>query len=339
MTDFLTPQVTVIALAVLAAFAVGGVIYAVFYRSLRGQTAAEQRLGQVKQSHGIAASPVLARTQDAAAKRRRAVQESLREMEVKERARAKSRKSPPLELRLEQAGLTWSRGFFFTFSAICGVLFLVLGWFSGAPIYAAIGLGIAGALGFPIWFVNFLRKRRMKAFLHHFPNAVDIIVRGVKAGLPLNDCLRVVSTESADPVRGEFRHIHERQAMGMTAADAITELPERVPLAEANFFALAITIQQQAGGNLSEALGNLSKVLRERARMKGKIKALSTEAKVSAYIIGSLPVVVMFLVYTTSPDYIMTLFTESLGHAILVGSAIWMAIGVFVMRRMINFDI
>ncbi len=338
MTDFLTPQMTVIALAVLAALSVGGIVFALFFSRVRGETSAERRLNQVKHRDGIAAAPV-SRSQDSAARRRRAVQESLREQEVKEKARAQSRKSPPLELRIEQAGLSWSRSFFFTFGAIVGVVFLVVSWLAGAPIIASIGLGVAGALGFPFWMVNFFRKRRMKAFLKHFPNAVDIIVRGVKAGLPLNDSLKIVSTESAEPVRTEFRLLHERQAMGLTAADAITELPERVPLPEANFFALAITIQQQAGGNLSEALSNLSKVLRERARMHGKIKALSTEAKVSAYIIGSLPVTVMFLVYMSSPDYIMRLFTEPLGHAILIGSAVWMSIGIFVMRRMINFEI
>jgi tight adherence protein B len=338
MTDLLTPQVTVIALAVLAALSVGGLIYAVFFRRLRGESAAEKRLEQVTHSNGIAAAPIAARSQEAAAKRRRAVQESLREMELKEKARSRSRTSPPLELRLQQAGLNWSKPVFFIVGAVLGVVFFAVAIYIGAPIYAAIGIGAAGALGFPYWLINYIRKRRMRAFLHHFPGAVDIIVRGVKAGLPLNDCLRMVATESPEPVRSEFRYLHERQSMGMTVAEAIAELPDRVPLPEANFFALAITIQQQAGGNLSEALGNLSKVLRERARMVGKVKALSTEAKVSAYIIGALPVIVMLLVYLTSPDYIMTLFTEQVGNVILIASAIWMGIGVFVMRRMINFD-
>jgi tight adherence protein B len=338
MSDILTPQMTVIALAILAALSVGGVGYAVFFTRLRGQTDAEKRVSQVQQRSGIAAPPV-SRSQDTVAKRRRAVKESLHEMEAKEQARTRSRKSPPLELRLRQAGLNWSRNFFMVFGLITGVVFFVVSWFAGAPLLASVGLGAAGALGFPFWMVNFIRKRRMRAFLKHLPNSVDVIVRGIKAGLPLNDTLTIVSTESAEPVRTEFRLIHERQSMGLTAADAITELSERVPLPEANFFAVAITIQQQAGGNLSEALGNLSKVLRERARMHGKIKALSTEAKVSAYIIGALPIIVMFLVYISSPGYITTLFTEPLGNAILLGSALWMAIGVFVMRRMINFQI
>lgn len=336
MSDFITPQMTIIALAVLAALSVGALAYALFYRQLRGNTLAEQRLGQVKQNTGIAAVP--ARAHDAAARRRKAVLESLREMEAKERARARNRTSPRMDLRLEQAGLNVSKATFFLFGGVVGLVLLVLSWLSGAPIYVAAALGVAGAAGFPFWFVNFMRKRRFKAFLKEFPNAVDIIVRGVKAGLPLNDSLRIVAAEAAEPVRTEFRTIHERQALGQSVADAIAELPERVPVPEANFFAIAIAIQQQAGGNLSEALGNLSKVLRERAKMRGKIKAMSMEAKASAFIIGSLPIVVMVLVYLTSPDYITLLFTEPVGNAILIASGVWMTLGILVMRKMINFD-
>jgi tight adherence protein B len=165
-----------------------------------------------------------------------------------------------------------------------------------------------------------------------------VIVRGVKAGLPLNDCFRIIAAEAQEPVKGEFRVLHERQTMGQSISEAIRGLPERMPLPEANFFAIAITIQQQAGGNLSEALGNLSRVLRERAKMSAKVRAMAMEAKASAWIIGSLPVIIMVLVYLTSPDYITLLFTEQIGNVILIASAFWMACGVFVMRKMINFD-
>lgn len=336
MSDFLTPEMTVVALALLAALSVGALVYAVFYRSLRGTSVADDRLGQVKQRTGIAAAPL--KQQDAAARRRKAVQESLRDMEIKERAKARSRTAPPLDLRLQQAGLDITKGTFFIIGGVIGFVFFALGWFAGAPIYVAAGLGVAGVLGFPFWLVNFLRKRRFQAFLREFPNAVDIIVRGVKAGLPLNDSMKIVAAESAEPVRTEFRIVHERQALGQSVADAISEMPERMPLPEANFFAIAIAIQQQAGGNLSEALGNLSKVLRERSKMRGKIKAMSMEAKASAVIIGALPFVVMVLVYLTSPDYLTPLFVEPLGNAILVASAVWMSIGIYVMRKMINFD-
>jgi tight adherence protein B len=217
------------------------------------------------------------------------------------------------------------------------VAFLV-SWVVGLPIYAAAAVGLAGLLGLPRWVVNFLRKRRMAKFLNEFANAMDVIVRGVKAGLPLNDCIKIIAAEASEPVKSEFRTISETQALGLTLAEAVAKLPERMPVPEANFFAIVVAIQQRAGGNLAEALGNLSRVLRERRKMKGKIGAMSMEAKASAAIIGALPVVVMILVYLTSPKYILLLFTDPLGHVILGCSAVWMFMGVMVMRKMINFD-
>jgi len=190
----------------------------------------------------------------------------------------------------------------------------------------------------PRWIVNFLRKRRMKKFLVEFANAMDVIVRGVKAGLPLNDCIRIIANEAAEPVKTEFRIISETQALGVPLGEAVNKLPERVPVPEASFFAIVVGIQQRAGGNLSETLGNLSRVLRERRKMVGKITAMSMEAKASAAIIGALPIIVMGLVYLTSPKYISLLFTDPMGNLILGASAIWMMTGIFVMKRMINFD-
>jgi tight adherence protein B len=186
--------------------------------------------------------------------------------------------------------------------------------------------------------VNARRNKRFKGFSAAFPNAVDVIVRGVKAGLPLVDCLRIISTEAQEPVRSEFRTIVEDQTLGMPLDQAVQRLSERIPLAEANFFAIVVGLQSRTGGSLSEALGNLSKVLRERKKMQAKIKAMSSEAKASAGIIGSLPVVVAMLVYLTSPDYIMLLFTTGTGQITLAASLAWMGVGIFIMRQMINFD-
>jgi tight adherence protein B len=147
-----------------------------------------------------------------------------------------------------------------------------------------------------------------------------------------------VANESPEPVRSEFRGMIETQAIGLTLGEAAGRLYERIPLPEANFFGIVILIQQRAGGNLSEALGNLSKVLRDRKKMKAKIKAMSMEAKASASIIAALPIAVMTLVYLTSPSYISLLWTESVGRVMLAGCAIWMLMGVLVMRKMINFD-
>jgi len=167
---------------------------------------------------------------------------------------------------------------------------------------------------------------------------LDVVVRGIKSGLPLGDSLRVIAAESPEPIRAEFRHILDTQSIGVPLGEACTKLFDRMPLPEANFFGIVIAIQQKSGGNLSEALGNLSKVLRERKKMKGKIKAMSTEAKASAAIIGALPIVVMLVVYITSPDYITLLWTAKLGQMMLVGCAAWMSLGILVMKKMINFD-
>ncbi|MBN8997850.1 MAG: type II secretion system F family protein, partial [Rhizobiales bacterium] len=185
---------------------------------------------------------------------------------------------------------------------------------------------------------GFARKRRFQRFTDEFPNAVDVIVRGIKAGLPVADCLRVIASEAREPVRTEFRLIvDQQQGLGISLPDAVARLPDRVPLAEANFFAIVIAIQSRAGGNLAEALGNLSRVLRDRAKMRGKIKAMSMEAKASGWIIGALPGVVMTITYFTNPKYITLLFTDPIGNVILGCAIVWMLIGIFVMRRMIDF--
>jgi len=163
-------------------------------------------------------------------------------------------------------------------------------------------------------------------------------VRGIKAGLPLLDSLKVIALDAVEPAKSEFRAIIETQTIGMPLGDACAKLYERMPLPEANFFGIVISIQQKAGGNLSEALGNLSRVLRERKKMKAKIQAMSMEAKASASIIGALPIAVGALVYLTSPDYISLLWTTDTGRMMIGGCLVWMSIGVFVMKQMINFD-
>jgi Flp pilus assembly protein TadB len=205
-------------------------------------------------------------------------------------------------------------------------------------VLAAVGMAFAAGFGLPRWLLGFLKKRREKRFLKALPDAVDVIVRGIKAGLPLFESIKVVAAEAPEPLRGEFLAIIETQAIGMPLGDACARLFERMPVPEANFFGIVISIQQKSGGNLSEALGNLSKVLRDRKKMSEKIQAMSMEAKASAGIIGSLPPIVMLLVYLTTPDYISLLWTHPTGQLMLVGCVIWMSIGIFVMKRMINFD-
>jgi len=317
-----------IALFFLAAVAVGGVAWVFVYPILSGDKKAEQRMANVAKSEPVNVS----RRQPKS--RREAIEIALKEFEQ----RHKKSKSVPLAARISQAGLTWSKRQFFLISAGIAVVMFLLGILTGAGLLVGAALAFTGAFGIPRWLLSYLKKRRESKFLNSFPDAIDIIVRGAKAGLPLLDCLKIICTESQEPVRSEFRTIVETQAVGLPLGDACGKLYEHMPLAEANFFGIVVTIQQKAGGNLSEALGNLSRVLRDRKKMKAKIQAMSQEAKTSAAIISALPFAVIILVYLTSPNYISLLWTEPLGRVMLGASACWMFMGVMVMKKMINFD-
>jgi tight adherence protein B len=313
----------------LAALAVGGVVYVFIYPILSGERKTEQRLANVAR-----AEPAARVSRGQQRSRRDVVESTLKEFDE----RHKKSKRVPLSIRIAQAGLTWSKRQYFIISAVVGVAMFFAGLLSNAGLLAATGLAFAGAFGLPRWLLSFLKKRRESKFLHAFPDAVDIIVRGVKAGLPLLDCMKMITVDAPEPLKSEFRTIIETQAIGIPLGEACGKLYERMPLPEANFFGIVISIQQKAGGNLSEALGNLSRVLRDRKKMKGKIQAMSQEAKASAAIIGALPLAVMTLVWITSPQYIGLLFSEPLGNIMLAASAMWMMMGVLVMRKMINFD-
>lgn len=323
------PEINSLAIFFLAAAAIGGVAYVFLYPILSGEKKAEQRVASVAR-----AEPIARKTRGPQKSRRDTIESTLKEFEERNR----KHKSPPLAVRITQAGLSWSKQTFFIVSGGVGVVMFLLGMLANAGLLAAIGLGFAGAFGIPRWLLGYLKKRREQKFLNGFPDAVDVIVRGIKAGLPLLDCIKMNTIDAPEPVRSEFRAILETQAIGMPLGEACAKLYERMPVPEANFFGIVIAIQQKAGGNLSEALGNLSRVLRDRKKMKAKIQAMSQEAKASAGIIGALPIAVMTLVWITSPSYINLLFTEQLGHIMLAGSAIWMAMGVLVMKKMINFD-
>ena len=317
-----------LALFFLVTVAIGGIAWVFLYPILSGEKKAEQRRANVAK-----AEPAVTRQVRGQKSRRDAVEGTLREMEQRHK---KSRQ--PLTVRIAQAGLTWSKQRYYITSGALGIGAFLAGMIIDAGLLTSAGLGFAAGLGVPSWLLKFLKSRREKKFIDALPDAVDIIVRGIKAGLPLLDSLKVITVDASEPLRSEFAAIVETQAIGMPLGEACQKLYERMPLAEANFFGIVIAIQQKSGGNLSEALGNLSRVLRERKKMKGKIKAMSTEATASAAIIGSLPIAVMCLVYITSPDYITVLFTEPMGRMMLAVSAVWMTIGMLVMRKMINFD-
>jgi tight adherence protein B len=324
----------------LAGFSAGAVAYAFLFNTIAEEKTTERRLDTIKKAETDRSVVKATRDRVAeAAKRRKSVQDSLKELDAKQLAADKNVKKPPLRIQLRQAGMQVSVERFYLYSVVCGVVITAVAYFLDAPLLVLPGALLAGAFGLPRWFVSFRRGRRVKAFLNEFPNALDIIVRAVKSGLPLNDGIRLIASESPEPVRSEFRRIVESQQLGMSIPEATLRMQETMPCPEAGFFGIVIQIQQQAGGNLSEALGNLSRVLRDRKKMKAKVQALSMEAKASAAIIGALPFIVAVLVYLSSPNYIMPLFTTSTGHLILGISGIWMSIGIFVMRKMMNFDV
>ncbi|WP_372338829.1 type II secretion system F family protein [Mangrovibrevibacter kandeliae] len=335
----MSPTLAIVLFVALTTLAVAAFAYALLEPRISQERRAGTRLKQYKTAETDSLSKGVARDRvQEAARRRRNIQSSLKEIETRQRERDKHVSNPSLARRLEQAGLPITVRAYVVWSIVSGFVCLLFGLLFQPSLLVALGLGVIGGLGLPRWYINRRAKRRKNKFITEFPNAIDLIVRGIKAGLPLNDCLRMLAQETPEPVRGEFVKIVEAQQVGMTTAQAVERLYQNVPLAETNFFSIVITIQSQAGGNLSEALSNLSKVLRERKKMKAKIQAVSMEAKASGGIIGSLPVVVALLVYVTTPDYITLLFTNSIGNMILAASAIWMSIGVLVMKQMINFD-
>jgi tight adherence protein B len=328
-------EMMTILVALLAAAAFAGVIFTLIYPYVSGEKQTEKRVASVtevrvkKSSSGRTAA-------DIAAQRKKQVADSLKDME----SRAKSREKVSLRTRLEQAGLDVEPRSFWIASMICGALCAagVLASMAGnLANIAAIAAALIGTLGLPRWFLGKMIKRRQRKFQSELANSIDVIVRGVKSGLPLNECLQIIARESPEPICSEFRYVVEQMRVGVPLAEALDRLIVRMPLSEVKFLSIVIAIQQQAGGNLSEALGNLSGVLRDRFRMEMKVKALSAEAKSSAMVLASLPPGVMVMVYMSSPDYIMPLFSTTAGHLFIAGGGFWMLCGVLVMRKMINF--
>jgi len=272
---------------------------------------------------------------DSAAQKRKQVQDSLKDMESRQKAERK--KSLTLTARLEQSGLDWSPTKFWIISGVMGGLALLLTALTGQHPLLILAAAVIAGFGLPRWVLSMSRNRRQKKFTANFADALDVIVRGIKSGLPLNECLKIIAREAEQPVRGEFEKLVEGISVGVDLEEGLHRMLRRMPLSELSFFSIVLTIQSKTGGNLAEALGNLSAVLRARKMMREKVGALSSEAKASSMIIGSLPPGVATMVLVISPDYMMPLFTTALGQLMLLAGVTWMAIGIFVMRGMINF--
>ena len=319
----------IIAFVLLAIVALGGAAFALSGGDERSQKRVAAVAKPAAQLRG-------ARDQaDAVQKRAKNIAAQLKDIEKNQ---TRKKEKPTLRRRLEQAGFpnATARGYWI----LCAILAVAAaaGCYLSHQTLPVIGMAaFAAGFGFPRWSLSFLTNRRRKKFTAEFANAIDVIVRSVKSGLPTSEALRIVAKESPEPVGSEFSRLVEGSKIGVTLDQGLKRMFDSMPTSEVGFFSIVMTIQSRSGGNLSEALGNLSAVLRDRKRLEGKIRAMSSEAKASAMIIGSMPPGVMMLVYMTSPGYITLLFTEKMGNLMLLGCVVWMGIGIFVMRKMINF--
>lgn len=266
--------------------------------------------------------------------RRKSVQQVLKQQND---AIAKT-KRVSLQALIFQAGMKITATAFIRNQVILGGIVFVVLFLVQVPLIYAIVFAAAGGYVLPRWYLGRARKKYQNRFIEELPNAVEAIVRGVKSGLPLNDSIRLVAKEAKEPLKSEFNRVLDQQSVGKSMSEAVMILFERIPTPEVNFFVVVITVQQQAGGNLSEALGNLSRVLRNRKQMKQKIKAMSSEAKASAGIIGSLPFIVATLVSLTSPAYLLPLIQTPIGNMWLGIGAVMLTLGILTMRKMIQFD-
>jgi tight adherence protein B len=319
------------------AIAVGGMALAIFYPMLVASKAGK-RVEQISDGKkDVKSNSFRARfSEDQKDSRRRQIQDSLKQIENDEKSR---KKKVTLRVMIAQSGLNISTKTFWVFSLIFGLGLAMASFVVGAPWFIALGLAFVGIFGLPRWFLGNLRKRRQNTFLNDFADAIDVMVRGLKAGLPVSEAMKIIASESRPPVGPEFMEVVEGQRLGISIDQGIERMVDRMPLSEVNFLAIVMTIQSKTGGNLSEALSNLSRVLRDRKKMKQKIRSVSQEAKSSAAIIGSLPFLIMGALMFLNPSYLDPMFETTMGNILAVGSAVWMTTGVLVMRKMINFEI
>jgi tight adherence protein B len=327
----LTPEIVQLAAMALAGIASGGIVYVLVMPFLGDERQVSKRVANAVQRQGRTDS---GNPQQTINMRRRQVQDTIKELEAKQKAKRRLTQ----RTKLLRANLSIAPSTYYMLSGLAGLVGTGIVFFTGSPLWVSLLAGLACGLGAPRWYLSRRTTRHQANFLAGFANAVDIIVRGIKSGLPLSECLKIIAKESPEPLRSAFIDLVEQQRVGVPLASAFDRMYERMPLQEVNFFGIVLAIQSQTGGNLAEALSNLAQVLRDRYRLQAKVKTFSAEAKASAMIIGVLPPLVMLIVYLTSPEYISLLWTHKIGNVMLILSAIWMLTGILVMRKMIRFD-
>jgi tight adherence protein B len=244
-----------------------------------------------------------------------------------------------LQLRLTQTGKTWRLGQYVLASVGLAAVMIGLLWYQGLPVLLAITVGLLIGVALPHMVVSKLIARRIKAFNSKFPDAIELMVRGLRSGLPISETMGIVADEIGDPVGGEFRSVSDKMKIGRTMDAALQDTALRLGTPEFQFFVISLAIQRETGGNLAETLSNLADVLRKRAQMKLKIRAMSSESKASAYIIGALPFIVFGLIWWINGSYMQNFFTDERLMIAGGGGIVWMGIGAFIMAKMINFEI
>jgi len=244
-----------------------------------------------------------------------------------------------LRLRLAQTGKKWTLQQYLYASGGLAFLGMAVLWLRGAPLLLALFAGLLIGAGLPHMVINSFIARRIKNFTTNFPDAIELLVRGLKSGLPVGETIGVVAREVAGPVGEEFKMVTEKIKIGKSLEDSLQETADRLGTAEFQFFVITLAIQRETGGNLAETLANLADVLRKRAQMKLKIRAMSSESKASAYIVGSLPFFVFGMVWMVNREYLSGFFSEPRLMIAGLGGALWMSIGAFIMAKMVNFEI
>ena len=325
-----------IILLVLAAVCIGALAFLFLQPSNADK--AKKRVSAIDKKKNARRAGANAGTAAENKERRRKVTDALAKIEG-QTAKRKKKKRVSLEQQFEQAGLEITKSQFYMGSLVVAVVLGLVGLITGQQLPVTGAMVFIGGLGIPRWFVGFSKARRQKKFANEFSNAIDVIVRGVKSGLPVNECLKIIAKEAPRPVSDEFEQLVEGQRIGLSLEQSLDRMHERMPLQEVRFFGIVLMIQQKTGGNLAEALGNLAGVLRGRKLMEGKIKALSAEAKASAMIIGALPFLVMGSVKMASPEYLDPLFLTKPGNFILLGAGVWMSMGIMVMKKMTKIKV
>ena len=244
-----------------------------------------------------------------------------------------------LRKRLEQTGKNITLGRYAIVSLGIVATVASLAMVRGAPFLLAFFVGLFAGVGGPHFVIGKMIQRRLNRFNSNFPDAIELMVRGLRSGLPITETLGIVASELPGPVGVEFRMVSDKMKIGRTMEAALQETADRIGTPEFQFFVITLAIQRETGGNLAETLSNLADVLRKRAQMKLKIRAMSSESKASAMIVGSLPFIVFTMVWMVNPTYIGGFFTDQRLMVAGMGGMVWMSIGVFIMAKMVSFEI